>query len=127
MSFEINKRDFYCKHCSTTGHKTSDCRKNDQSEMARFTSALEKIVNVKPKRNNFNQQSNANHNFSNKNDSNQNNWRKNGNQMTNNSGIMPNGGQKSIHFVQENQGEMQNQKDIEHDTSHESDSSENSD
>lgn len=123
LAFEVNKRDFYCKKCTTTGHKTSECRKNDQSEMARFTSALEKLAMVKSKRNDFKNQSNPIGKFSNNNDSKQNNWRKNGNQpnLDNTRG----NGNKSIHAVHEQKGEI-DKEEIEHDGTSDSDSSENS-
>lgn len=127
MSFEVNKRDFYCKICSITGHKTSDCKKNDQSEMARFTSALEKLVNVKQKRYDFNKQSNTNSNFWNKSESNQGNWRKNGNQTKINSNNGSKNDQKAIHFVQDESNEISKEDMIDEERSNQSDSSENSD
>lgn len=125
MSFEVNKRDFYCKNCSITGHKTSDCKKNDQSDMARLTGALEKLANVKQRRGDFNKQSNTNSNFSNKNDANQNIWRKNGGQFKNNSNNMQSNGQKAIHVVQEQPSDI-TKPEIDHEISQDSDSSENS-
>lgn len=45
MSFEINKRDFYCRYCLVPGHKTSNCRKNNDSDIGRLAVVLEKLVN----------------------------------------------------------------------------------
>lgn len=126
MSFEVNKRDFYCKNCQTTGHKTSDCRKNDQSDIARLTGALEKMASFKKMSGDFYKQSNKNNTFSGRHDLNQGNWRKNGNQNKTTSSSGPNNGTKAIHCIQDGDDEISEQVTVHEENGSQSDSSENS-